>query len=546
MTDKPIQTDTTTQPSRDYTSESTRRLVTLAEGVLGADRELSNVQDVLDQLESLGDSLSEDQQAQINELAELLVDDPEAGAAAKSLSQDGRFACAPSDDKMELRLAVHPPLGRGEPVAFDDVVNWLKQQRITRGLEINAVRMAVSKAADGQTAQDVVIVRGRKPQPGTPERVQLFARRGTDRELEPITDHRPADGGLRTCREGDVILQRHPATAGTPGYDALGQTLKPQRGQSYALSVGPNVEARDEQCIAKVGGVVQFDGHHLEVRRMLLLDQDLTAKAQIDFDGDIQIRAAVRSGAHVEATGDILVDGPVEAAHIESTSGDIKLKHGVAGQHEALIRAHGSITTRFAENATLFAGDDILVDIGALHSRLVAGRAIHMSRGRGQVIGGSAMAAELIELKQAGSTSGVATELSVGLSRQTMEAVGAIDEQIARLGLKQEQARQLADKIKRTVGDPKSLQESERKAYTSLRQVQLVCDVKIRTLTDQRDEVLADAARKAAGRIDVHTSIHPRVTIRIGDAELEFAEPRHRCRVVYNDKQQNLDVLPLR
>ena len=299
-------------------------------------------------------------------------------------------------------------------------------------------------------------------------------------------------------------MHYQPPQAGTQGYTALGEPIRPPLPTPRTINHGPNVEPQGNDFLAKCFGVVLFENDRIDVRRMLVIDYEVTGKCPpIEFDGDVHVRSLVRSGACITATGDITVDGSVEAAHIESTTGDIRLRHGVAGQHRGMIRAAGSISARFTENATLIAGQDILLDIGSLHSRLLAGRSIHLIRGRGQVIGGSIMAAELIEVKQAGSTSGVTTELSVGLSKPIMERRGTLDEQLTRLNAKREEATGIADKIKRTVGDPLNLKAEELKAYTSLRQVQLVCDVKIRTLSEQRNMGLAEGAEQTNGRIDI-------------------------------------------
>jgi len=482
------------------TSSAVRRLVDQAALSLNGDKDLQDLDAVLADLTAKADQLSPEQQAQVNELSRLLSADPEAAKTAGALKQDAAF----------------------ELTATEDV-----------------------------RVDQCVIVSGEPPTEGEPERLELFARSSAGEPLEPIdlSAVLNPEGKPPTliCREGDVVLKRIAPKPGRPGFNALGQPIDPPKPATLTINCGPNVAVDQDEYKATVPGVLLFDGDRIEVRRMLVIDQDLTANDNpIDFEGDVHIRAAVRGGAKVRAAGNIVIDGNVEAASVESTGGDIELNHGVTGQHEGVIRAEGDVTARFAENVTIFAGNDITIGMGALHSRLIAGKAIHLTRGRGQMVGGSAMAGELIEVKQVGSTSGVATELCVGLSRDVMDKLGQLDEQNARLKAKRDEAEDLADQIQRTVGDPMKLQPAELKAYTTLRRVQLVCDVKIKTLEDKREEVMAESARQTGGRLDVHVTMMPKVLVRIGDAELANKEQRQRCRLVYKQADESIDVVPLR
>ena len=533
-----------------FTSASTQRLVQLAESVLSDESDLAQIEGVLDQLSRAAGDLTDSQREQLDELSQLLRDDPANAPAAEALKQDGSFTLTASEDQMTLYLTVHPPVAGGRAVGAEAIAAELKRRRIRRGVDSRAIVMAAKQAEAGAKARAIAIVRGREAEPGRPAAIELYARPSAEEDLE-LAD--PADAAasgrssLWLCHQGDVILRRRPPTSGRNDFAATGKLLKPPRLAPAHVAAGQNVEARGDDFVAQVSGVVAFDNQRIEVRRMLVVSEDVTGRGKtIDFDGDVHVRAAVRCGAKVIATGNISVDGPVEAAHIESTGGDVTLAHGVAGQNEGMIRAAGRIRARFAENATLSAGDGIVIAIGSLHSRLIAGRAIHISRGRGQMVGGSAMAADLIEVKQAGSPGGVHTELCVGLSWGMMEKLAHLDAEAARLRTRRDEAVELAEKIKRAVGDPMKLQPRERSAYASLRQVHLVCDVKLRALAEQREHELAEAARQTAGHVDVLSSLMPRVVVRIGDATYEAQDTRRACRIVYNVQEEALGLRPLR
>ena len=327
------------------------------------------------------------------------------------------------------------------------------------------------------------------------------------------------------CQASDCILNRSGAERGQVGYDALGATLNPSELATIELEAGPNVRVEGSVYVAQVRGVVSFVPPRIDMLRMLILRQDLTNRdAPIDLDGQVK----------VQATGHITVDGPVEAAFIESTGGDVELGRGAVGHDRGVVRAAGRITTRFAEKMTLYAGSEIDVGLGCLHSHLIAATAIHLVRGRGQFIGGSAVVGELVRVKQLGSSSGVPMQVIVDLSMDLMERLGQIDSAVAVARRRHVQASDLTDRIERAIGDPKTLTADEFKTFTALRQCQLVVERELSDLARQRQELLAETVENRSGQVEVLDSIMPGVTVRIGNGVLENRTQRRRCRITYD------------
>ena len=266
----------------------------------------------------------------------------------------------------------------------------------------------------------------------------------------------------------------------------------------------------------------------------------------MEFDGDVLIQASVRNGACIKATGNIVIDGAVEAATIESTGGDVDLRHGVAGHDRAVIRAAGDITSRFAEKVTMYAGRDIAIRLGSLHSHLIASRAIRVIQSRGQVIGGSAVASDLVQAKQIGSSSGVLTEVFVGLTPAVMEQLGQIDTDLSAERRRCEQASELADRIERAIGDPAQLAPHELKTYTALRKCQFIAEQNIKSLEEQRQQVVGDGSEHHTGRIEVLNQLMSQVVVYIGNAVFKNDDCRKECRIVYDEETAKVVVRHLR
>jgi hypothetical protein len=526
-------------PGGSPTSSSMRAMVSQAHVLItDADESLDKA------LASLADEtgLLEAERRQLAEISHLLGICGQTPSFLEGLRRDGDFAIAPSEDRMMLTLTVHPPMAGGRAVEMEQILTWLRERDIQQGVDMNAIRHALHEA-QRQSVENIVIVRGRLPKPGCDGRVEIYGRRSSEEPLELIaaTGGAMKVAGLWLCSENDEVARIIAPEAGTPGYDALGAAIAPPPLHAGNIELGPNVRLDGFHCYADVGGVVVYAGNRLEVRKVLVINRPLTrCEKPLDFDGEIHVRASIGSGVIVRATGNILVDGAVEAATLESRHGSIKLRHGVAGQNRATIRAEEDVVSRFVENAFVLAGRDIIIETGALHSRLVAGRAIHLNRGRGQLIGGTAMAGTLIEVKQLGAKSNVATEVIVGVSKQTLEKLGEIDQAIAQDVERETSCGQLADRMQRAVGDLSRLQEAELQAYVHLRKSELVCKHRIRRLRSEREQVFAEGAKSSHGQIDVLGEILCGTQIRIGDATLTINKVQPRCRVTYDKTQRKL------
>ena len=528
----------------EFSSPYTKKAVREARFILGDELKEDLLEEKFAELAGTGDELEESELAQLTELARILESDPEAEASLDVLNRDGTFQLESSSDRMSLLLDVMPPVARGKAVSVADVLQTLRDQGIERGIILDEIQQATELAAQGETVKGVVIVAGQLPTKGSNDRYQVFARRSPLDEPELVGT--PADiEDLKTpllCAEGDLVLRRIPGKPGEPGYTATGQVLPPEKIEPVLYEAGSNVRREKNDYYAELSGVILLGPQRIDIRRMLVLTEDVTRKNGIvEFDGEIIIRAGVRRGATIHATSDITIEGPVEAANITSKEGSITLKHGVAGQRTGVIRAAVDVDTRFAENVSIFAGRNITIHTGSLHSHLVAGNAIFLIHGRGQFIGGSAVAGEFIEARRIGSTTGVMTEVLVGLGKEAMIRIGEIDSRVSYLKHRRDQARELADKLERAVGDPSKLGTEEVKTYTSLRKYELIASHELKKLENTRRELLSGAEHHA-GYVVAGDEIMPNVTVRIGQASLEVVDTIKRCKIILNGENGEIQI----
>jgi uncharacterized protein (DUF342 family) len=532
---------------QDYSSGITREAVSKAKVIFGSALSDEQLKPMLSQLTQDTEQLDESERKQLQEIASLLQEgEADDDGSEAPFQADGTFELTASEDNMFLTLTVRPPIADGQAVTSDQVVQWLRDQGVQRGVDVRTIQQSVKQAEQGEEVRDVVVARGREPTAGRDARVERYARTAADNEVERLSDRAIENSSEHPlfCRAGDELVRYYPPQPGEAGHDAWGHTIDPPEPTDATATAGKNVSVDEsgQHFTADVAGVVVFNGPEVEVRKALVLNQDVTGQSEaVNFDGEVHAKAGVRSGAQIKATGNVIVEGTVEAAEISSTQGDVILRSGVAGRDRAIIRAENDVISRFAENANLLAGRDIRLQVGALHSRMIAGRAVEADQGKGHITGGTVMAGELIRAKQLGGRGGVDTEATVGVTRKTMDMLGRIDELSARVQQRKDTAVELADQMQRAVGDPRRLKPKERQTYAKLRELQLVCDVHLRQLAQRRHQLLSQSSEAGTqGQITVLLSIMTKVQLTIGNATLEPEPDRGPLTFFFDEKSESI------
>ena len=155
---------------------------------------------------------------------------------------------------------------------------------------------------------------------------------------------------------------------------------------------------------------------HAEARREIIGDVNI-GSGPIQHDGSVLIHGSVRKGLRVQAVGSIHVIGDVETAFLDA-GGDIVIAGGLLGTARS---RGGSVSCKFAQGARLDAPlCDVTVQESAMHSHLRAGRSIFVGD---LLLGGSCYAENLVEVRIAGSETGIPTVLTAGRNKRLHEEV---------------------------------------------------------------------------------------------------------------------------
>ena len=245
------------------------------------------LEDIIDYFPHVCEEMRSECHAELDELAALLGNDPVSQRTATKISKDGCVTCHHSVDEMTLYLVVEPPVGQGRPCDLSDVRDLLSQCDAAGRIDESAIKNALA-SCDGHPC---AIACGIAPVHGGDGAIELYARRADDEPLMEVPrDKWTATDGLLVCKEGDVILRRKRATVGSPGATVTGKRLAPIPGKDPAICVGPNVVSHNDDYIAKVSGVIIFDGSRLDVSKLLVIDADVETGRSIQIDRQLLVR----------------------------------------------------------------------------------------------------------------------------------------------------------------------------------------------------------------------------------------------------------------
>ncbi|MFF7059567.1 DUF342 domain-containing protein [Achromobacter spanius] len=343
---------------------------------------------------------------------------------------DGSFELELDPNRMTALLTLHPPRG-GQPVTLDVLRQAVADRGIVHGVQEQALTEAVEKG-NGET---VVIAQGTPPTRGTPTRFESLLDRLQPRaqEIDELAhvDYRDL-GSLLLVSPGTPLMRRFPPLPGVDGVNVLGEPVLPDELPDTPFSKdvsGVAVDPEDPLLLrATIAGTPTLVSHGVQVNPMVEVDAVNLSTGNITFEGSLQVRGDIAATMEVRVTGDVVVNGTIEAALVEA-GGSVTVKGGIIGMAEALqdpaatartahIVCGGMLRAKFIENAIISAGQDVDVEREIRQSSIAAGGSVNVGPPNTQqsaITGGQIRALNAVRAGTIGSPSGIPTLVQAGL-----------------------------------------------------------------------------------------------------------------------------------
>lgn len=197
------------------------------------------------------------------------------------------------------------------------------------------------------------------------------------------------------------------------GVDVCGNSLPAKPAKAVKLDLDDTVMCDSQgKLIAMIDGVLVRSGFKLRIRNLLEVSQYVDfSTGHIDFDGEVHVRKGVRDCFSVKATGDIRVDGLVEAATIEC-GGKLVAAGGFAGREQGSAQVGGNLEGRYLDNIKAIIGGDLIIDREVVNCDLQINGQINAPNS--SFIGGKLCATGQVKVASLGSPAGVRTTLILG------------------------------------------------------------------------------------------------------------------------------------
>lgn len=361
--------------------------------------------------------------------------------------RDGEFSLTVDHDLMTAWLTLVPPQG-GKPVTSEEIGKALADQGIVYGI----VRTRIDEAFAKGHCERVAIACGEAPQEGVATRFEsLFDKEEQAPDEEDLDRIKYTDlCHLLIVKPGDKLMRRFPPVPGKNGTNIKGQPVVPKATPDIPFrtdlqGAAPN-ESDPNLLVATSGGQPTLTNNGVTVNAVIeVVDVDLST-GSIEFEGTLRVGGDVKAGMHIKVSGDVIVNGAMEAATIVA-GGNVAIRGGIVGHPDSRPGSHslpettarifceGSVQAMFMENVHVEAGKSILITRGARQCELIAGEEIVVGKAgsrTGQILGGRTQATLRVAAGVLGASTGIKTYVQVGFDPYLEKQIADKDQEFKR------------------------------------------------------------------------------------------------------------------
>ena len=340
-------------------------------------------------------------------------------------SNDALMTVDITDQEMKASVVLTPPGPGGCDLAKETILSFLRNNHVVFGVLDEALQGIEDKPA---YRTPILVAEGAKPQNGRDAEVIFnFETDKNKLRLKEASDGRvnfKELGLIQNVVAGQPLARKTPPEQGQPGRTVTGKVIPARNGKDIPPPVGRNVHLGEDgiTLIADLNGQVTFIGGKINVEEILTVQGDVSLKTgNVMFLGTVIVYGNVEDNFSVKASGNVEIRGNVGKSEVIA-EGDIVIHQGVNAKGGGLVQAGKSVWAKFVENATVEAGENIVVSDGIINSTAVANKKIICQGKRASIVGGRYRACEEINAKSLGApVGGAETIFEVGYDPKSKE-----------------------------------------------------------------------------------------------------------------------------
>lgn len=308
-----------------------------------------------------------------------------------------------------------------------EILKALRSMGITYGIQYDKIDQIVS---GNSFRKNILIAKGVPVRHGADGWYEYFFRTEVARTPKEL-----ADGNIdyrnvewfETVVVGQKLAYYHPALSGENGTTVTGESIPARKGKEQSILTGTGFQrlADGRTYIAMMQGIVTIQETYLNVSNLLVMEEVNLTTGDVDFDGNVLVQGNVGCGAKIRATGDVVVQGFVEAAQI-FCGGNVFLQQGMNGAGSGYIHADNDVIGYFFEAAEVDAYGNIQGDY-FLNCRMHAQGNVNVTGKKGTLVGGFVFAEKGLKAYELGNQAGLSTTVKLGMVERLTQREKEID-----------------------------------------------------------------------------------------------------------------------
>jgi len=260
-----------------------------------------------------------------------------------------------SHDKMEAILKIKPPKYQGNDLSREMFEEFLTQSGVVFGIDDEVLTELTKRPVYNR---NIIVAHGIQCVNG--EEADLTFHVEKDQGAIPKEDeYGHVDfkhlGLQQEVKKDALLCEKKPATEGINGTDVMGNDIIAKNGKDKPMPAGTNAFLSEDglSLFAAMDGNVSFIRDKINIMNTYTVRGNVSyATGNIKFSGNVLVTGDVEAGFSVEATGDVIVNGVVEAANI-SAGGSLLIRGGFFGGKSGELDVAENATIRFIEGGTL-------------------------------------------------------------------------------------------------------------------------------------------------------------------------------------------------
>ncbi|WP_066507381.1 DUF342 domain-containing protein [Abyssisolibacter fermentans] len=441
-----------------------------------------------------------------------------------------------TNDIMEAYATLLPAYG-GRKLTLEGALNQIREKKISYGILENVVKNIIE-----QEKYDIktLIAKGMKPVNAKKGYLTNYFEQKKDLSPELLEDGTVDYRNLhivQNVKEGQLLCELTEPILGEDGINVLGAKVAHKPAKEVYIKHGKNVALSDDakKLYADKNGQIKIIDGKINVLDIYEVDGNVDNKTgNIEFNGSVLIKGNVKSGFEINAYGDIIVEGVVEGARINSQS-NITLKRGIQGGKKAYLTANGDIASKYIESCKIFCKGNVVAH-AIMHSEIACEGNIYVNQNKGLIVGGYVKAKQEIHAKTIGSEMETRTLIEVGVDPKVKERYNDVITQLNTMRKNIEKLDKNINLLNRLLKAGRMDSNKKELLIRSLK-TRKALSVEYGKLNIEKDSLVSQMSELSKGAVFVNRVMHPGVKITIGNDVMFVKQEYARCKIYNKDNE---------